>query len=173
MKLIVALFVASISLCLLPSLAQAQSEDNLKGVTDALVITVVDKQMKDAGVSENDIQTSVELKLRSAGMKVLTVSDPALFTKNLNRIILGVEIHGMKIDKMPAYCYMITYTVTGAAQQVKTPNQVFYPVIWHTETFGYVGEDKLAFIKETNDALCDKLANDYLKANPKSSPVTP
>ena len=141
----------------------------LKGVSSVFVYVYLDKSLRDVGVEQSALQTSVEVKLRGLGMTVYNISSVSMGTSTVDLII---AIGAVKPQTVELYCYSISTQMTDAVILPRQPRKVFYAPTWQDSDYGCAGKDvivqsvKDAFDKETNN-----FANDYLTANPKPSPI--
>ena len=164
------------SLCLCPNQCVAQSE-NLKGIGFVVLLCSVDKELTDAGVDKNAIQTSAELKMRSAG--IIVVDDNHKMSKaeiassaKLKCIAVMLTVHGLKIENTPLCAFDAFMDASEGAKLLHNPN-VYVPVTFWSSggSVGYFGTSRSDLVKTYTDNLTDAFCNDYLKANPKPSPM--
>jgi hypothetical protein len=150
--------VALTVLLLLPGVSHALTEPQkalvgLKGVY--VVVGDMEPEAARLGLTEAQIKTDVELRLRKAGIRVLTEGWPHL-TVNLT-ILIG----------SPHSSYN---TVLSLFEPVTLDRGIrAYGSIWNT---GYLGqfmtqEDMKSKIREPLGDRVDNFINDYLAANPK------
>ena len=154
-----------IALLLFPPVAYA---DNLKqralrglGGVEVLVETI-DLEAGRLGLTEAQIQTDVELRLRKAGVRVLTEKESQ---ETPGEPYLYVMINAF-VDQTP--------TSVGFSIRVELMEQVTLArgfkaraAIWRTGAAGTVGTGNIRKIRESVGDLVDKFINDYLAANPK------
>jgi hypothetical protein len=158
----VALVVAFL---LLPGVSYALTDNQealvgLKGV-EVLVEVVVEKIKPEAEHLDlkDMIKTDVELRLRKAGVKVLTQEDrlkipgwPCLY---VNTSILP-ERH---------LCAILIKVEVGEMVTLARGQEVYAP-IWRTSRLGIGGEPIERNIRDKVGDLVDEFINDYLAANP-------
>lgn len=148
-------------LLLLPGVSRALTPEQkalvgLKGVQ--VGVSKIDPQAERLGLTEKQIQTDVELKLRKAGVKVLTNEDiseapghPLLWVyvgTNINQGLVGYSIRVYLIELV---------TLARGFQTTGT--------IWN-DSAGGVRTINASEIRKIVGDLVDGFINDYLAANP-------
>jgi hypothetical protein len=132
----------------------------LKGVE--VVIEQMQPEAESLGLTKEQLQTDVELRLRKAGIKVLTKRE-ALFMPGMPW--LYVNVNTLVRSGFPLLAYSVrvilneNVTLANGFQTVGT--------IWSSETTGNVGTQRISQIRESVGDLVDGFINDYLAANPK------
>jgi hypothetical protein len=133
----------------------------LVGVGDAYVSVVASPAIKEY-VSEEEIRTRAELRLRQFGFKVQQKSRNAIF----------VEVFG--VWQSPTQKSVMGTTTRIALNRrvfVETPEGTFashYANAWEAYSTGATGNAAVRkHVEEGVDSCTDKFLNDYLDANPK------
>ena len=140
---------------------------NVKGLQGVLVVTEeISPDLEKDGVTQAQLKTRVvELKLRQAGIRVLT-EDEWLKTPGCPWLYLMINsVHGAS-----AWVYA-TYVRLELRENVKLVRDgsmaVSSAVTWQKGYGGLIGTARLRGIYETADNLTDEFVNDFLAANPK------
>ncbi len=113
-----------------------------------------DKDAEDDGLTEEAIQRTVELRLRSAGITLRQTDSP----------ILTVIPRCLKSRDLP------TYSVSFRVELIADAEYRFKPIrvpIWSRQTTGIYGSQRLREATQVVADLIDEFANEFLKANPK------
>jgi predicted amidohydrolase len=147
--------LALVVLLLLPGVSYALTDNQkaLVGLPGLSVSVAVDPRMLPFGLTEEQIKTDVELRLRKAGIKVVEGRWP----------LLAVSITTMIRSAT------IFYAIEMGLSEIATLDRGIRAsgTIWNT---GYMGVTGTAKIREVRNAVgdqVDKFINDYLAANPK------
>jgi hypothetical protein len=155
--------VAMVVLLLLPGVSHALtlSQKALVGLRGVEVI--VENMQPEAdrrGLNRNQIQTDVELRLRKAGVRVLTEDEmwntpgmPTLIV-NVNTVFgTGICAYSVHVELTEKVKLDRGFSVSGA--------------IWEIGMIGAIGTGDMRKIREYVGDMVDKFINDYLAANPK------
>lgn len=151
--------MAFMVLLLLPVVSHALTEKQ-KALVGLKRVYVTAEVFKTVGerleITVAQIQTDVELRLRKAGVRVLTKEEceetpgaPQLYAKLSGYITRGRCVYGIEVE---------LWEIVTLARGVETPG-----VIW---TAGYIGTGGKSIRNIIGDTV-DKFINDYLAANPK------
>jgi hypothetical protein len=162
----VLLFAATIGVTL--GAAVPGDEQSLKGIQGLqIVIESIGSEVEDAGLLRADIQTDVELRLRLAGIKVLTIEDSA---KQPGSPWLYVNAHVMLAKDTPfqgLVVYSIDCELIQTVTLARSGSREASATTWHTGSLGYVGRNNLRKIRDSTKDLVDDFINAYLSVNPK------
>lgn len=160
---VVALLV--VALLLLPGLSYALTADQkvlvgLKGVY--VLVESLDPQAERLGLTKGQIQTDVELRLRKAGVMVLTREE---WKKTPGKPFLYVNIS----TKTRSGSELCAYSTHVKLEELVTLARGFQTAgtIWNTGEVGTVGINKISQIRDSVGDRVDSFINDYLAANPK------
>ena len=130
----------------------------LKGIQAfKIIVESPGKDAEDDGLTKEDLQMAVELRLRSAGIKIASMDEPAPF--------LVVNVTCFKGEK-DSLTYAVHMNVSVEADAIYKFQRVNVP-IWSKDNVGVCGTRRISTVKEWVSGLVDWFANDYLKANPK------
>jgi len=168
------IFILIISLFIHPLTSYSEAElelteehirrEPLKGIQGiSVLIESLRPVAKELGITRESLKTEVELKLRSAGIKIprSEEKDSPFGTLYVNvNIIRDKNIYAFKID---IELHEIVYIKRiNKRKLIRTPVR-----IWD---YGYVGlfhKDNSSFIREELKRGLDRFLNDYLAVNPK------
>ena len=132
-----------------------QTLKGLKGV--AVVVEQLDAEEERAGLTKATIQTDVELKLRLAGIPVLTQS--------------GVPYLYVQVSVLPRSDGYWPFHINVEFNQIVLLDRdrtiVGYASTWSEVLFGGVGEANVRILRDTTKDLVDQFINAYLSVNPK------
>lgn len=137
----------------------------LPGV-NVLIEPFQDGETESRGLTDRQLQTDVELRLRKAGIRVLTLQEtkansihPTLYV-NLN--VIPVEATSGQL-----YAFCLSVEVQQTVFLVTSPPSYTIANTWNTGTAGTVGIEHLGSLRGKIGDLVDTFINDFLAANPK------
>jgi len=138
-----------------------ESLRGLKGVY--VIIESLKPDIEADGLREDQIQTDVELKLRLAGIKVLTEEE---WEKELGCPCLYVKVSARKWESI--YSCSTDVELHQDVYLVRDSSiRVFGAITWYKSSFGLIGEMKVYQIRDSIKDYVDEFINDYLSVNPK------
>jgi hypothetical protein len=140
------------------------SRQTLRGISGiSVVVENLKEQARQGGLHEEDIRTDVELKLRLAGVKVLTAPEstalpgsPYLYV-SVTSVLSGAGVYGLYVE------VSLNQRVLLAREQsisVTAPT-------WSTSYIVTIGMNNLLEVRDDIKELVDKFLNAYLSVNPK------
>ena len=142
---------------------RAESLRYLKSM--GLVIRDLNSDIKIDGLNKECIQTDVESKLRSAGIKILSIQE---WLNKLGSPHLGVWVNSSKKDESRSlYAYTIEVSLSQTVYAARNKEIVFMAETWSVEDVGFVEEENVNSIRDSVKDLVDKFINDYLSVNLK------
>jgi hypothetical protein len=157
----IALIVVSVS-CLLRASDTKASRETLKGIEN-LCVLVEDPGVdaKADGLTKEQIQTDVELRLRKAGLTIVPSESCITY--------LYVMPHMKKLSGNSTGLYAYYLEVSFLQLATVLINDVLATVpTWSTSSLGTVGSSPMArAIRDTIGDDVDKFLNAFLGANPK------
>lgn len=116
------------------------------------------------GLFRSTLQTDVELKLRQAGVRVLTEAE-ASATPGRPWLYLTVATYRGREN---IYAYSIRLALLERAIPVRNPTISLGALTWRaTGKLGLVGAENLSQLREPIRDTVDQFINAYLEANPK------
>ena len=133
----------------------------LQGVS--LYVEPLDPQIEKSGLTKNQTQTDTELKLKLAGINVLTGGE---FLKASGHPFLYVDINiSMLKTQITRYLFYIRVELNQEVTLVRTPGTKVSAITWSTGGWGIdFSSDN---IRQTVKTQVDKFINAYLAENPK------
>ena len=136
---------------------------NLRGIQGvAVVIGELPPDFKKYGLTESQLQVDIELKLRMAGIKVLTGK------KAIDQPFVYVQVEGgKKPNSYDLYLYHIGVELHQGVYLMR--NKSIFSVVptWSTGSFGEVSSQQFTFIRDRVKDFVDQFINDYLSVNQK------
>lgn len=164
-KAVMVVQVMAMAFLLFPAIScaleiQQMALRGLKGVS--VLVEHIKPEAERLGITQDQIKTDVELRLRKAGIRVLAqtekdktpgmpylyVNVTALISSEAGLCVYGIEVHLKEIVTL--------------ARGLKASGSV-----WDTGKIGSVGTQNIRKIRDGVGDLVDKFINDYLAANPK------
>jgi hypothetical protein len=141
------------------------SRQSLKGLRGVCVaVADLRPEVKQAGLTVEMIQTDAELKLRLAGIRVLTADDCAK-EPGQPLLLLNATVSGPP----PYWRFSVTVALSQMVQLIRDP-----AIVVPADTWSEVGVNGLApaaampdMIRSGSKDLVDKFINAYLSVNPK------
>src|SRR5207249_6328300 len=136
----------------------------LAGLTGLYVsVEHIPDEMQRDGLDTTQIQTDVELKLRQAGITVLTRQE---WLSTAAAPFLYVNVQAIKNSNL--YAFSVDVQLRQRVTLVHDPAVLILATTWSaTGVIGTVGSKKLSSLRETVRDLTDQFINAYLAANPK------
>lgn len=150
----------------------------LRGLTGVYVLVEkINDSVKDYGITENQIRTDVELRLRKAGIRVLSQSEsfntpgePYLYIK-----IGIVNIQTSGDNFRFGYAYDITVSLEQDVllerkimADKNTPVQIpISAATWERGTLGVLPKADVRSIRDDVNDYIDQFINDFLAVNPR------
>jgi hypothetical protein len=134
---------------------------SLRGVrTVAVEMDVLQDNPQSGALIPEDLRTTIELRLRSAGIRVADDAKKAD----------GMLVLGFRSARIlpPAYLWRLDLWLWQAVKLQRDPNVQSIAKTWDTGYLGYAQEEgfKDSTLRYVNLAV-DKFSNDYLAVNPK------
>jgi hypothetical protein len=130
----------------------------LKGVY--VQVAEINREAERLGLSKDKLQTDVELRLRKAGIRVLTDKETC---ETPGWPFLSVNLNASVGPGICSYAIQVNlYEIVTLERGPKIIGSV-----WNTGYAGWVGTKNTRQIRGHVDDLVDKFINEYLAANPK------
>ncbi len=150
----------------------ALARRSLKGIKGFLVIVTVDEDLQAAGLDSGRVLTIVELKLRQAGIKVLTEKEYIVMVPVAALAVGAQGVPNAKENKeITQYGVRINLDVGQLVTLSRDPKIQTYGVTWSTGFVGTYGSKRVGDLADEVGDLMDQLLNAYLAANPKPPTV--
>jgi len=141
---------------------ERQSLRGLKGVY--LVIAEVPPEAKREILTTNQLRTEVKLRLRKAGIQVLTWEE---WLETLGKPFLYVRVHSVKGGDLKSHVFSIDVSLEQEVSLMRSPDIKSHAVTWKTSTIVIVNNLRLLSIRNKVVGLIDKFTKDYLAVSPK------
>ena len=143
------------------------SRNSLRGLQGFdVAVEYHDPDAERDGLTKGQIQTDVELRLRKAGIKVLTSEESLKLPAGSP--ILYVDVHSVFMKGIiPIYIFSIDVELEQDVSLVRSPDIQVRGVTWSKSMMGTIDKKKLGTVRENINDLVDKFINVYLAANPK------
>ena len=153
---------------LIPNLAQGQSNarrESLRGLGGVeVLVEKIDPQAERFGLTQSQVQTDTELRLRKAGIRVLSEEN----TAKQGSPFLYVNINTSEA-KEKAISGVFSYSIVlELRQRVILERDTSIRVMgttWTITSKGVVGQNKLPSLREIVADYVDEFINDYLAVN--------
>jgi len=140
--------------------------ESLSGVTGIFVLVedLKDEVQRD-GLSKEQIQTDVELRLQQSGIKVLSQKESVA---SPGAPYLYLRLNTYKAREISAYAFNVEVHFYQTVQLVRKPAMTLSGVTWHARGItGIVGASNLRDVLQFVADPVDEFINVYLVANPK------
>jgi hypothetical protein len=157
--------IAVVTLLLLPGVSHALTDEQkvlvgLRGV--GVKVEDMDPQAERLGLTKAQIRTDVELRLRKAGVTVLTEKE-RIETPGIP--LLSVKANTNFSQKLPFVTYSTSVDLNEWVTLARGGET--YGAIWSTASLGTIGTTNISKIRDFLGDRVDQFINDYLAANPK------
>jgi hypothetical protein len=140
-----------------------QPRESLGGITSVSVtVEKIDKDAERDGLSRDQVQTDVELRLRKANIQIREKTDSKFPTYPQLYVIVNAVKSNVGI-----YAFSVDVQVNDVANLTRKPPRLAIVTIWDAGTTGSVGASNVRKIRESISDVVDQFINDYLAANPK------
>ena len=155
-----------------PVLAQGDSErsrETLRGLPAAVFVLIetLHPDLESDGLSETQLQTDVELKLRLAGIKVLTREQHLLQDED-GQAYLYLSINSLK-DQSGFYSLCIDLSLNQNVRLVRNFQLVQSVSTWSMGSVMTGGENRLRqAVRDSVKDRVDEFINAFLSVNPKA-----
>ncbi len=138
---------------------------SLKGLQGIpVLIEELPPEFKEAGLTEYQVQTDVELKLRKAGIKVLSEMDDAPGNPSLY-----IQIWGTKSKNLPdSFSVIFGIELQQKVLLFRDHHLILWAPTWGLSNWGLIPETNFTQrVREKIKDLTDRFINAYLSVNPK------
>ena len=135
----------------------------LKGVR--VLIEDLSPEVEREGLVKNQIQKSVEERLRFGGIKVLT-QEETVKTPGEPYLYVNININLSKSEE-EVCSYSIDIALIQNVTLVRNPKQTAYAVTWSTGGVGMIGKKSLGELKDSVEEIVDIFVKSFFTVNPK------
>ena len=153
---------------------QSIERESLRGLTGVGVLAVLGDgtENETAGITLNQLRADMELRIRKAGIKVLsneevksTPGNPVMVVIVNTSQITELET---EVGKIYTVSCLIEFKQYVALKRNPTINAI--GTTWERQSFGYLGASKLRDLKNWVADYVDQFINDFLAMNPHAAP---
>ncbi len=157
--------VMVVLLMVLPAMVWGIDEETLQGIKGVgVVVEDINPEIEKNGLSTSQIQTDVELKLRMAGINVLTTEERLVAP---GKPWLYVKTHVLKSSQMKAYVFVVNLKLLQEVYLVRNAQITSAPT-WHVGAGGFGISPDLDVIRGVIKDSVDVFLNAWLSVNPKT-----
>ena len=158
--------VAMVTLSISASVGFARDDkftgETLRGIKGFSVsVGSLKPEIERKGLTRDQIKADVELKLRLAGIKVLTDAE---WDEEIGRPWIFVQPTVFEMTQYPAFLYSINIKVFQIARLIRT-GEFDFVATWYRDFVGITS--RLSRIRNTIKDQMDIFLNAYLSVNPK------
>ena len=147
--------------------ASFDTQEDRKTIRDIEAVSVVvGITILDVGLVEtmkDKIQTDTELRLRKAGIKVVSLEELGTIP---GFPVLYINLNTMNLKSESRYVYDI-YVGLGQKVSLNRNNFSSYCITWSARYLGITGSERLRKVYDSTGDLVDKFINVYLSVNNK------
>lgn len=147
--------------------AAGDSEDEratLRGLPGVYVLAFASPDGEQHGLTKEQVQTDAELRLRKAGIRVLSETE---WLKTPGGPYLYVRVNVMKKEDSSLYAFSIYVALKQRVLTERNPKISSFATTWDTGSIGIVGENYLRDIRGSVADDVDEFINAFLAENPK------
>lgn len=149
-----------------------QQRETLRGLSGVYVLVEqIRVDMESDGLTHDRIQTDVELRLRKAGIPVLS-KEQMLKAPGMPNLYINIQSIRSAIYR--GYSYSLEVSLdqdVSLTRTVISTNPTYHPTItastWSRTLVGTAPVDELSTIRRSIADYVDQFINDYLAVNPK------
>jgi hypothetical protein len=140
------------------------AKPGLRGINGINVVPDVEvKDTDDRDLLTRQLRTDVELRLRKAGIRVLSDTE---YQTALRGGVLGLTVLATRTeDGLIAYSTSVTFSILATASH---NGQIINATIWNNDSVAVGGKERfVTAVREDISDSVDEFLNAYLAANPK------
>ena len=134
----------------------------LKGVQ--VVVEELRPEIERAGLKKQQLQTDVELRLRKAGIRVLTRKERL---KTPGTPLLYLNVNALTAVDNKAVVFGISVELNQEVRLVRDPKIIVDATTWSTDSVGIADVNNIRDIRRRVGDRVDVFINAYLAMNPK------
>lgn len=133
----------------------------LKGI--GVLVENLPPEVEKEGITKNQLQIEVELKLREAGIKVLS-REECLKTPGEPYLYININVNTAKTES-DIYPYSIDVMFIQKVSLVRDPQQTTYSVTWSTGGVGSVSKQLMNPLRSSVSDIVNVFIQAYLAEN--------
>ena len=154
--------VLSLAFSLVGSRVYGTFEDKSMRGIDSIYIAIenINPDIKNEGFNEQTVRRDVELKLRSAGIKIIGENE-WLNLKGRPYLLIAPIVKEISPNN---YVYKIKMRIRQEARLIRNPSLVTFCTTWDRESFGT--SSSLSYIRKDLEYLVDDFLDVWLSVNP-------
>jgi hypothetical protein len=137
--------------------------ESLRGIKGILINVQVNELARDMGLSQQQIQTDTELKLRMAGIKVISQSD---LINSSDAPILNIRI-GIQPPVGTNIAYMLNVDFLQYVRLERNSDIKVLATTWSRAMYGAGGKSYIGSLRDFTKDKIDEFINDFLSVNQK------
>jgi hypothetical protein len=168
-KWLIVLLVIVLTLALQSPVFAINGKSNratLRGLSGVgVLIEQLAPEIEREGLIKNQLQIEVELKLKMAGIKVLT-KEECLKTPGEPYLYININVNTAKTES-DIYPYSIDVLLMQKVSLLRDPKQTTYAVTWSTGGVGSIEKSILSQLRGSVEEMVDLFIKTYLSENPK------
>jgi len=146
------------------SILQAMQRESLRELPGVLLaIEEIGQDAKGDGLLEDEVQTAVELVLRSNGIQLLNEEQ---HRASRSGPMLHISVTATKHPSGNLYAVAFSIQLVQAVSLVHRPETTLFVITWEHHVSGFVGSDRIREAPAQLDPIIKKFANDFLAVNP-------
>ena len=155
--------VLSLAFSLVGSTVYGTFEDESMRGIDSIYIAIenINPDIRNEGFNEQTVRGDVELKVKSAGIKIIGENE-WLGSKGRPYLLITPIVKEISPNN---YVYKIKMRIRQEAKLIRNPSLVVFCTTWDTESFGT--SNSLSYIREDLEYLVDDFLNTWLSVNPE------
>jgi hypothetical protein len=148
-------------------LDDSTNKESLRGLK-GIVVTVndVSTEVEHDGLTKSKLQTDIELKLRQAGIRVLSFQEWE-HAKDQTIGWLDLYVGALRSDTRSFYACSVRLKLMQSVSLVRDSSKLTFATTWSTGSVGIYGISNIAKIRSEVADKVDEFINNYLAVNPK------
>ena len=141
------------------------ARSSLKGLGGlGVVVEDMRAEVERDGLTRDQLQADVELRLRKAGIRVVKRDDVAATP---GAPYLYVNLNALKDPDVALYVYALGLELTQRVTLVRDPKITVFAATWGVRGVGTIGVRRLGDLRSTVTDYVDRFINAYLEQNPR------
>jgi len=142
------------------------NQATLRGLSGVgVLVEKLPPELERQGLIGDRLQMEVELKLRMAGIKVLT-KEESLKTPGEPHLYVNINVNIAKTES-DIYPYSIDVLLIQNVSLLRDPKQTTYAVTWSTGGVGSIEKSFVGQLRDSVEEMVDLFVKAYVSENPK------